>query len=131
MGSSSAVPVIVSCARPPPARPSAVILGVNFTLNKPHEFVEFLTSFPVIARVEPLTRTRAVRGPFDYLLRSDQTDVRVGSVLRVPFGRRPAVGVVLDLADHSKVEPDRLVEVDAVLPLALPTDLVLLARWIA
>ena len=84
-----------------------------------------------IARVEPLTRTRAVRGPFDYRLRSDQGDVEVGSLLRVPFGRRPALGVVLELADRSELEPERLAEPDAVLPSTIPADLVDLARWMA
>ena len=71
---------------------------------------------PVIARVEPLTRTRAVRGPFDYRLRPDQADVGVGPLLRVPFGHRTALGVVLELAPESELEPDRLAEPDAVLP---------------
>jgi len=84
-----------------------------------------------IARVEPLTRTRAVRGPFDYRLRSDQGDVEVGSLLRVPFGHRPTLGVVLELADRSELEPDRLAEPDAVLPSTIPADLVELARWMA
>jgi primosomal protein N' (replication factor Y) (superfamily II helicase) len=84
-----------------------------------------------IARVEPLTRTRAVRGPFDYRLRSDQGDVEVGSLLRVPFGHRPTLGVVLELADSSELEPDRLAEPDAVLPSTIPADLVELARWMA
>ena len=84
-----------------------------------------------IARVEPLTRTRAVRGPFDYRLRSDQGDVEVGSLLRVPFGRRATLGVVLELADRSELEPERLAEPDAVLPSTIPADLVDLARWMA
>ena len=53
-----------------------------------------------IARVEPLTLTRAVRGPFDYRLRPEQADVGVGSLLRVPFGGRTTLGVVLELADR-------------------------------
>ncbi len=84
-----------------------------------------------IARVEPLTRTRAVRGPFDYRLRSDQDHVEVGSLLRVPFGRRLTLGIVLELADRSELDPARLVEPDAVLAPAIPPDLVRLARWMA
>ena len=61
-----------------------------------------------IARVEPLTRTRAIRGPFDYRLRSDQLEVEVGSLLRVPFGRRRTLGVVVDIASHSELAPERL-----------------------
>jgi primosomal protein N' (replication factor Y) len=86
---------------------------------------------PVIARVEPLTLTRAVRGPFDYRLRADQDAVRVGSVLRVPFAHRQTLAVVVGLADRSELAPERLAEPDAVLPNAVPDDLVALAGWIA
>ena len=85
----------------------------------------------LIARVEPLTRTRAIRGPFDYRLREDQRDVGVGSLLRVPFGRQRTLGVVVEMAASSELAPERLAEPDAVLPSALPADLVELARWMA
>jgi primosomal protein N' (replication factor Y) (superfamily II helicase) len=86
----------------------------------------------MIARVEPLTTTRAVRGPFDYLLAPDQEDkVAVGSVLRVPFGGRRSLGVVVELAERSELEPDRLAQPDAVLPVGLGGDLVELAGWMA
>ena len=85
----------------------------------------------LIARVEPLTLTRAVRGPFDYRLRPEQADVGVGALLRVPFGRRKALGIVLELATESALAPDRLAEPDAVLPPGVPPDLVELAGWIA
>ena len=84
-----------------------------------------------IARVEPLTLTRAVRGPFDYRLRPEQSDVGVGSLLRVPFGGRRTLGVVLELANESELAPERLAEPDAVLPPGVPADLVALAGWIA
>jgi primosomal protein N' (replication factor Y) len=84
-----------------------------------------------IARVQPLTRTRAIRGPFDYRLRPDQLDVEVGSLLRVPFGGRRTLGVVVELASESELEPSRLSEPDAVLPAGLPPDLVALAQWMA
>jgi primosomal protein N' (replication factor Y) (superfamily II helicase) len=85
----------------------------------------------MIARVEPLTRTRAVRGPFDYRLRPEQGDVDVGALLRVPFGRQTTLGVVLELATESALAPERLSEPDAVLGPGLPADLVALAAWIA
>ena len=88
-------------------------------------------SAPVIARVEPLTRTRTVRGPFDYRLAPDQADVDVGTVLRIPFGRQTTLGVVLELASESALAFDRLAEPDAVLPPGVPPDLVALAGWIA
>ncbi len=86
---------------------------------------------PMIARVEPLTLTRAVRGPFDYRLRPDQADVGVGALLRVPFGGRTTLGVVLELATESELAPDRLAEPNAVLPPGVPPDLVELAGWLA
>jgi primosomal protein N' (replication factor Y) len=85
----------------------------------------------LIARVEPLTLTRAVRGPFDYRLRPEQADVGVGALLRVPFGSRKTLGVVLELATESALAPERLAEPDAVLPPGVPVDLVELAGWIA
>jgi primosomal protein N' (replication factor Y) (superfamily II helicase) len=85
----------------------------------------------LIARVEPLVVTRAVRGPFDYKLRPDQSDVVVGSVLRVPFGGRTALGVVLGLATESELAPERLAEPEAVLAPGVNPDVVELAAWIA
>ena len=92
---------------------------------------QFATTEPLIARVEPLTLTRAVRGPFDYRLRPEHGDVGVGALLRVPFGGRKTLGVVLQLATESELTPDRLAEPDAVLPPGVPADLVELAGWIA
>ena len=43
-----------------------------------------------IAKVEPLTTARALRGPFDYRLPAAMEDLEVGSVVRGPFGRRRA-----------------------------------------
>jgi primosomal protein N' (replication factor Y) (superfamily II helicase) len=84
-----------------------------------------------IARVEPLTRTRAVRGPFDYRLRPDQQGVEVGALLRVPFSGRSALGVVVGLAAESELEPDRLAEPYAVIEGGVRPDLVELAGWMA
>jgi primosomal protein N' (replication factor Y) len=84
-----------------------------------------------IARVEPLMQTRAVRGPFDYKLGAGHPDVEVGSLLRIPFGGRTTLGVVVELAEHSELEPDRLAEPEDVLTAGLPADLVELALWVA
>ncbi len=89
------------------------------------------TSEATIAKVEPLTLARAVRGPFDYRLRDDQHPVEVGTLLRVPFGRRSTLGVVVALAYTSELSPERLVEPEAVLHDGMPPDLVELARWMA
>jgi primosomal protein N' (replication factor Y) (superfamily II helicase) len=85
----------------------------------------------VIARVEPLTRTRAVRGPFDYRLGPGHAEVRVGSLLRVPFNHRTELGIVVELASRSELAPDRLAEPEAVLAAGIPPDLVALAAWMA
>jgi primosomal protein N' (replication factor Y) len=84
----------------------------------------------MIARVQPLTRTRAVRGPFDYRIASGQ-EVQVGSLLRVPFGSRSSLGVVVELAERSELAPDRLAEPEAVLGAGVGADLVALAGWMA
>jgi primosomal protein N' (replication factor Y) (superfamily II helicase) len=86
---------------------------------------------PLIAKVEPLTLTRAVRGPFDYRLRDDQRGVEVGALLQIPFGRRTTLGVVTELAADSDLEPDRLAEPHALLDGGLTPDLVQLADWMA
>jgi primosomal protein N' (replication factor Y) (superfamily II helicase) len=83
---------------------------------------------PRVARVEPITTARALRGPFDYL-RPD--GVGVGSMLVVPFGHRDVLGVVVGVAEESEVDDDRLAEPREVLDAALPADLVGLAHWIA
>src|SRR5262249_34061970 len=85
----------------------------------------------MIARVVPLTRTRAVMGSFDYQLPAGGRQIDVGSVLRVPFGRQKALGVVVELADRSELEPDRLAEPDEVLSASIPDDMVALAGWMA
>src|SRR5205814_2007311 len=83
----------------------------------------------VIARVEPLTTTRRLSGPFDYAL--PEAPVRVGSVVKVPFGRQALDGVVVGLADHTELAPERLVAPTSVREDDVPGDLVELALWMA
>jgi primosomal protein N' (replication factor Y) len=86
----------------------------------------------MIARVQPLTRTRAVRGPFDYAVPDAMAgEVAVGSLLRVPFSRRRELGVVVELADRSELEPDRLAEPERIIGAGLTPELVALAEWMA
>ncbi|HEY2006608.1 MAG TPA: DEAD/DEAH box helicase, partial [Solirubrobacteraceae bacterium] len=82
-----------------------------------------------VAKVIPLTRTRAVRGAFDY--RIGEAELEVGSILRVPFGGRSALGVVVEIAAGSDLPPERLAEPDEVLPSSIPAELVSLAAWMA
>jgi len=63
-----------------------------------------------VARVEPLTTARALRGPFDYRLPDDFGEIETGAVLEVPFGRRKVVGVVVEVAAGSDLPEERLLE---------------------
>jgi primosomal protein N' (replication factor Y) len=85
----------------------------------------------VIAKVEPLTPARALRGPFDYRLGAELDGVGVGSMLVVPFGRRRLLGVVVDLARTSDVPIERLVEPLSALEADVPESLVRLGLWVA
>jgi primosomal protein N' (replication factor Y) (superfamily II helicase) len=85
----------------------------------------------VIAKVEPLTPARALRGPFDYRLAGALEGVGVGSMLVVPFGSRRLLGVVVDLAETSDLPPERLVQPLAALEADVPEPLVRLGLWVA
>jgi primosomal protein N' (replication factor Y) len=85
----------------------------------------------VIAKVEPLTPARTLRGPFDYRLDGSLEGVGVGSMLVVPFGRRRLLGVVVGMAEESELPPERLAEPLAALEAAVPPELVTLGLWTA
>jgi primosomal protein N' (replication factor Y) (superfamily II helicase) len=85
----------------------------------------------MIAKVEPLTTARALRGPFDYKLGDRHADIGVGSLLLVPFGRQRLRGVVVALAETSELPAERLAEPIAVLSEPLPAGLVDLGLWVA
>ncbi|HEY8083096.1 MAG TPA: primosomal protein N' [Solirubrobacterales bacterium] len=84
-----------------------------------------------IAKVEPLTTSRSLRGPFDYRLPSEMADLDVGSVLWVPFGRRRTLGVVVGLAEASDLPPERLAEPLEALGSGVPPELIRLGLWVA
>jgi len=86
---------------------------------------------PPIARVEPLTTTRALRGPFDYRLPAALADVGVGTMLRVPFAGRELLGVVVERTTQTDVPDEKLAEPHGRVEPAIPAELVELARWIA
>jgi primosomal protein N' (replication factor Y) len=86
---------------------------------------------PVIAKVEPLTSARALRGPFDYALTGEMSALGVGSVLMVPFARRQVLGVVVDLAEKSELPPERLATPLRALEADVPPELVRLGLWVA
>jgi len=84
-----------------------------------------------IAKVEPLTTARALRGPFDYRLPEEMAGVEVGRVVRVPFGRQRLLGVVVELAESSELPPERLAEPLEALETGVPAELVRLGLWVA
>jgi primosomal protein N' (replication factor Y) (superfamily II helicase) len=84
-----------------------------------------------ILKVEPLTTARALRGPFDYRRPAAMDDLEVGSVVRVPFGPRRILGVVVEFADASELPPERLAEPFEALEAGAPPELVELGLWVA
>jgi primosomal protein N' (replication factor Y) len=84
-----------------------------------------------ILRVEPLTTARALRGPFDYRRPEAMAGVDVGSVVRVPFGPRRILGVVVEVAEASELPPERLAEPIEALEAGVTPELVRLGLWVA
>ena len=84
-----------------------------------------------IAKVEPLTTARSLRGPFDYRLPAEMSEVGVGCVVRVPFGRRRVLGIVVEVAESSELAPERLAEPIEALETGVSAELVQLGLWVA
>jgi primosomal protein N' (replication factor Y) (superfamily II helicase) len=84
-----------------------------------------------ILRVEPLTTARALRGPFDYRQPAAMEELEVGSVVRVPFGPRRLLGVVVELAEGSELPLERLAEPIEALESGATQELVGLGLWVA
>jgi primosomal protein N' (replication factor Y) len=85
-----------------------------------------------IAKIEPLTTARALAGPFDYRLpESMQGNVKVGSILEIPFARRKLLGVVTALADSSELAEERLAEPTRVFEVDVPETMVGIGLWVA
>ena len=84
-----------------------------------------------ILKVEPLTTARALRGPFDYRRPESMAGLGVGSLVRVPFGPRRLLGVVVALAESSELAPERLAEPIEALEAGASPELVELGLWVA
>lgn len=84
-----------------------------------------------VARVEPLTTARALRGPFDYLVPDDFDPVGVGTVLEVPFGGRRITAVVTEVSETSELPLERLSTPVRVLGEGTLPGLVELGLWVA
>ena len=83
-----------------------------------------------IAKVEPLTTARSLRGPFDYRLPERLAAVGVGTVLVVPFGSRRLLGVVVEIAERSELAPERLAEPLEALEAGASPELIELGLWV-
>ncbi|MFN8162377.1 MAG: primosomal protein N' [Solirubrobacterales bacterium] len=83
-----------------------------------------------ILKVEPLTTARSLRGPFDYRRPAAMETLGVGSVVRVPFGPRRLLGVVVEVAEASELPPERLAEPIEALEAGAPPELVELGLWV-
>ncbi|RKQ87977.1 replication restart DNA helicase PriA [Solirubrobacter pauli] len=83
----------------------------------------------MIARVEPLTTTRRLSGPFDYA--ADGLALQPGSIVRIPFGHQQLDGVVVSLAETTDVPAEKLVAPTSTREDTVPPDLVDLALWMA
>lgn len=84
-----------------------------------------------IAKVEPLTTARALKGPFDYRIPpSLDSEVTIGSILMVPFARREILGVVTGLAEDSDLPQEKLAEPISALAPGVPAKLVALGLWV-
>ena len=65
---------------------------------------------------------------FDY--RATVQTVQAGQLVVVPFGRRRQVGLVLEVTERSEIQPDRIRDVESILPVnPLPGDLLALLRF--
>ena len=85
-------------------------------------------SSPLIARVEPLTTTRRLSGPFDYRV---DDDVEIGSIVKIPFGHQKLEGVVIrPRGDHRRPRREAR-HAHGIRDDSLPRDLVDLALWMA
>ena len=84
-----------------------------------------------IAKVEPLTTARALKGPFDYRIPERlRAEVAVGSIIEVPFARRKLLGVVTAIADHSDLPPEKLAEPLRALESSIPEALTGIGLWV-
>ncbi len=85
-----------------------------------------------IAKVEPITTARGLRGPFDYRIPDAlRGQVEIGSLMVVPFAGRKILGVVTGLAAESDLPASRLAEPLELLESSTLPELLDLGRWIA
>lgn len=106
-------------------------MGEIYVVRAPLGLIRSVGVMLTIARVEPITSARALRGPFDYRLPGSMSGVGIGSLLLVPFGHRRVLGVVIGLSATSEVPAERLAEPLEDLGGGAPPELVELGLWVA
>ncbi len=84
-----------------------------------------------IAKVEPLTSTRKLRGPFDYRVEGEWSEVEVGALLLVPFGHRELLGIVTAITDSTDLSPEKVASPIKQLEFGLTPEQIELAQWIS
>lgn len=76
-----------------------------------------------------------VRRHFDYLLPANQTNLipRIGQRIKIPFGSRNVIGIIIGISNHSELTQDKLRRAHSILDeqTPLPPQLVALCLWTA
>ena len=76
-----------------------------------------------------------VRRYFDYLLPANQTNLipSIGQRIKVPFGPRNVIGIIIGISNHSELTQDKLRRAHSILDVQtpLPPQLVALCLWTA
>lgn len=82
------------------------------------------------AQVEVTSYARLERRVFDYLV-PPEISLSVGSLVEVPFGKSPSLGVVIQLSNTSSVPASRLKPITRqILDVPLPSHLLTLSDWL-
>ena len=87
------------------------------------------------ARILKVALPTPLFGAFDYLIPEalNHETLQPGCRVRVPFGRRTMVGLIVDRVQHSDIADKRLKPIEAVIDshAALPSDVLALLKWAA
>lgn len=85
----------------------------------------------MIAEIAPATKTTGDREIFSYLIPPEmETEVKIGSIVRIPFGRRHILGVIIKLSDSTS--PLALKNISSIVQdFSIPKSYVETALWIS
>jgi len=88
-----------------------------------------------VAKYLRIALNTPVRRSFDYLppKNCDLTKLQIGQRVRVPFGSRELIGILLETATDTQVAKNKLKQVKEILDdvPVMPSDLIQLVKWIA